>query len=143
YLLAGDRQHVRPDPGPDLGLGPRVDLAQHAAEDHHAGVEQVDQVGDADAEPVADAVEGVAGRGVALVGGAHHLLPALAAGQLAGPPGEVDQRLLADLRLQAAAGAAGARPPLVRVHHHVAELAAVPALAVEQPAGDADPAVVA
>lgn len=59
--LAGDDQDVGGDPVAYLGLGAGVDLAQHSAEDDQAGVEEVDQVGDADAEPVADAVEGGAG----------------------------------------------------------------------------------
>src|SRR6185437_3817730 len=55
------------------------------------------------------------------------------------PGGRAEQRVLADLRFPAAARAAATRLA-VRIDDHVADLAAVPAMAVDRPAGGDDPA---
>ena len=101
----------------------RVDPAEEAAEDDESWIEDVDEAGQAHAEPVADIVERAERLGrtrLGLVQDRRHLEPA-ATRRMAGP---LEQGALADLGLPAAhrsAAAGGA----VRVDRDVADLSAV------------------
>src|SRR5690606_37663010 len=106
----------------------------------HGGVEDVDQVGHAQPQPVAGPAQRVAGDGVAAVGGVHHGAHRIPADPPGGDlPGPRQQGVLADLGLQAAPRAAAAAPP-AGVDHHVPDLAAVAVGPAQQPAADDDAA---
>ena len=97
HRVAGGGQAHAAQPAPDLRRGGEVDVPQGLAEDHDLRAEDVDQVGDAEAEPVPDPAQRL-GAGVAA--------PGVDRGLDAGPAGRPRQRLLPDLGDPAAARAA-------------------------------------
>lgn len=138
-VFAGHRQDVAGDAGPDLFGRPGIQVAQHPAEHHHPGVEQVDQVGHPDAQPVTDPAQRLTGARISPVGVVGHRPDRRTAEQLGGPPGGVEQGPLADLGLQAAGRATTTGPSVVRVDDHVPDFAAVAAVPAQQPTADDDP----
>ncbi len=112
----------------DEWIGP----GEHAAQHDHAGVQEVDQAGEPDAEPAPHLGERLDRTCLAVSGIREHRLDLLRAAVL-GATGEAKQRPLADLGLPAAARSAPALAP-VRVDDHVADLAGVSAVARHRPA---------
>jgi len=125
-LAVDGRGHVRMDP------------LEEAAEDHQAGVQDVDQAGQPDPEPASRLRE----RGQVAVGpGRGGVEQGVDLGRTAedAPSRPPEEGHRPDLGLPAADGAAGASPS-VRVDREMADLAAVPRHAGKRPAIDDQPA---
>jgi len=95
HPLPRHREDIDRYPGSYLRRRGRIEIAQHPAEDHHARVEQVDEIGHADAEPVPDAPHRFLRDRVASVGVVDH-----------GP-----YRVAAELRIGPTAASSSARSP--------------------------------
>src|SRR5829696_296379 len=116
--------------GPGRGQQQVAGGGDPAADHHQVGVEDGDQGGDPDPEPVADALEQGEGGLVALAGGGEHDLAGHRGGGGGGRlPAQAAQGRARSHRLQAAEVAAGAAVA-VGGDDHVAELAREPVLAV-------------
>ena len=102
-------EHPGPDAFGDLALGDRVEAAEQPAEHDQLGVEQVDQVADAEAEPAPDLGAGFVQHRVARRCPGEHAIDVRPSGRpVTLGAGGTQQRLLARLGLPAADGAAPA-----------------------------------